>query len=709
MRYDEISALVSDESTDIVYISDLETYELYYLNKTGIDMIGSTDESQWKNKKCYKVLQGKDAPCEFCTNHKLTLDKYYEWEYYNPILNSHYALKDKLIELNGKNVRLEVASNITKRVSAENKVKLQLEDETTLNRCVEMLHTSLKPADAVQNLLQILAEYHNAERAYIFSILEEEIDGEKFADNTFEWCAKGIVPQIDNLKHISMEPIKYWFDKFDEVGEFSIDSLSEEIKEESFEYDILDAQGIKALITAPMRDVNGNYSGFIGIDNPICNTKRTAVIRSVAKFISDFLDKNEILDELHKLSYFDRLTGLKNRQSYRIALENFEKNPAETLGVVYADINGLKGINDTQGHEAGDMLIIKLSKIIKEVFGEKGIFRLGGDEFVVLNENVGEKEFEDELSTLKILIAKEKDLKVSIGYSWNKNTKNITDEIGKADTLMYMEKQSLYSNEYINSNYSVMLSQNLAREIEDNRFVVFLQPQVNIKDKKVSGAEALVRKVDINGKIQAPISFLPFYEKEGIIPLVDFFVFETVCKTLEKWKNIREDLDLKIAVNLSRVTVFEEKIVEKLQNICKKYNIKTDEIMIEITETIRSINDDIFSKILIEFSEAGFYVSLDDFGSGHSNLSIIVNSDFDEIKIDRSLIMNLATCEKSKLLTLLSINLCNSLRNVISLAEGIEEEEQYELLKELGCTKGQGYYFDKPLPLDTFESKYINL
>ncbi len=685
-EYNMLSAFVSDNSDDIVYVSDIETYELIYLNKSALRGFNLTKEEEWKGKRCYEVLQQKSAPCEFCTNHLLNENDFYEWTYYNPVIERTYLLKDKLISMNNKLSRLEIATDISNVVDLESKLKERVEEQKLLISCVDTLHSGEKPKVSIDKLLKMIAEYHNAERSYIFELSQDR----ETVSNTYEWCAKGIIPQQHILQDVPSTNLSNWFLKYAEVGEFYINSLVEDMSKDSPEYALLKAQGITSLATAPIHESDGSISGFIGVDNPKENIKNTKLLRSVARFIANFLDQTELLSELRKLSYFDTLTGLKNRHSYRKALNDIDKVKISSLGVAYADIKGLGSINDIFGQEYGDNVIKKVGSIIENEFHED-VYRVGGDEFVVVKPNIDERQFESCIERIRAAFMQEENYYVTLGYTFNRTFTDIAISKGAIP----------------GRKYSAILSLNLDKEIESNKFVVFLQPQIDLNTDTFSGAEALIRRKNSDGSIQPPIAFLPFFEKEGIVSKIDVFVFETVCKELKRWTDLGYSNNTKISVNCSRITVSEKGIVEKFCDICKKYSVDKSRIIIEITETISGTNNEMLSKILNSFKAAGFSISLDDFGCGFSNLSTLKLSNFDEIKIDMGITQGLHTDRKSETLTKVALDLCCELEGLSSVAEGIECIEQYNMLKNMKCDKGQGYYIDKPLDIETFTAKYI--
>lgn len=440
MNSDIISKSILNEIEDVVYISDPNTYELYYINAILAKTLGSPSESEWRRKKCYKILQGLDEPCPFCTNDKICYDRFYNWEHYNSLLNTYYDIQDKLVFFEGIEARLEIAKDVTVRKELEKDLHKRLEEQETLNQCIGMLHTPDAPDVSINKLLEIVARYYQAERGYIFMLANED----KVVNNTYEWCDQGVEPMIDFLQEVDVAIVESWFEKYTTVGEFYIDSLSEEIDKASAEFEILDAQGIDSLVTAPLYNLERKIIGFIGVDNPRENMKRTSVIRAVTSFIADFLDRSEQIEKLNQFSFFDSLTGMQNRHSYSNKIAKLQENPPNILGVIYVDINGLKAINDKYGHKEGDAYIQSISGFLKDLYTDCA-FRIGGDEFVML---CNEKEtwcFENKLGLLREFINKDEFPKAAIGFAWRESRCNVIEQIEIADKLMYKEKEDQYA------------------------------------------------------------------------------------------------------------------------------------------------------------------------------------------------------------------------------------------------------------------------
>ncbi len=680
------SADILNTIDSVVYVSDLNNYDLLYLNELGKRVTGITSDEEYTGRKCYNLLQGKDEPCDFCTNHLLSEDEYYEWPYYNPNFDTTFLLKDKLINYNGNKARLEIATDISDLIKLEKTLTDRLTDEKFLMDCVEMLHAGNEPNASIFSLLKAVTNYYDADRSYIFEV--SECGG--FISNTYEYCKPDKQAFKDNLQNLPKSELSILLNKCESQEALFMDIYT--LEEDSLEYELMKFQDLTDIIIGAIRVEGNEITGFVGVDNALKNKEKISIIRTVAKFTATFLDETKLLSNLNKLSYYDTLTGVKNRHSYSLAIKDIDKN-INSLGVLYADIIGLSSLNDANGVMFGDSILINLSKILYEVFEDK-VFRVGGDEFVVISENVTESDFEKDIALLKEKLAVETAYKVSIGYTWNKNVKNINSD-----------SSDLYDCE----NYSRILRENLEMEIANGKYTVYLQPQMHLVSGKVESAEALVRRIGACGSIQPPIYFLPFYEKEGIVSKIDVFVFETVCKTLKSWNDSGVKTLPTISVNCSRMTISKKGIIEKFSQICDRYGVDHSKLVIEITETINRVDENVLALIIKEFSDAGFLVSLDDFGSGYSNLNSLVASDFDEIKIDMKIIDGIHKDKKSKLLASLAIGLSEGLDHVSSVAEGVENKQQHDILCDMGCTIGQGYYYAKPMPIEEFSNTYIKI
>jgi diguanylate cyclase (GGDEF)-like protein len=285
-------------------------------------------------------------------------------------------------------VFIVTAINLIATRNRENKTKQQLSVADTLINCITLLAEEKDINKAIDSLLKILNNYFDGDRAYLF-----EFDYEKqVTNNTYEYAAEGITKEIDNLQEVPLEVIDVWIKKFEETGTFYISSLDKDVDKESETYRYLEMQQIESLIAVPLIE-NNVIIGFLGIDNPKINYEDLTLLSSATFFILDSIDRRETHSKLHRLSFEDTLTSVFNRNKFNNDIEEYQNEPVYNIGIAFFDLNGLKEINDTEGHEAGDRLIKNAANRINSVFvGET--YRIGGDEFVVITYPVEKDIFE---------------------------------------------------------------------------------------------------------------------------------------------------------------------------------------------------------------------------------------------------------------------------------------------------------------------------
>jgi len=677
----------------VAYATDTATNEILYMTQAAASLYGFGDVQETYGKKCYELIQGLDTVCPFCTNSKLVPGQPYHWEHYNTKLEMWFDITDILLMVEGKNCRLEIARDITDQKEKFDRVTNRLTVEETLVECIQTLSSEADVNTAVDHFLEIIGHFYAADRAYIF---EYEKD---YIKNTFEWCASDILHQMKVLQEVPIEYVSEWNDKFETDGEFFITSLDKDLSVDSPEYRILKDQGIESLAVAPLCK-NGRIIGFLGVDNPTESTEDLTLLRSVCSFVLEEMERRRLIQDLEQSSYTDLLTGLQNRNSYIKMLDGISRQNLRSLGVIYIDINGMKKINDNNGHEYGDRVIKKVADTLKRHVGCEA-YRVGGDEFTVLCADIDEQDFRMLTEKLICDFDKNKGYDVSIGHTFREGNVSVDEEILKADDLMYAEKQQYY-HEILQGDRMVRagIATELLRDISEHRFEVYYQPQICLETGRIIGAEALVRKKDKGGKLILPDHFIPNYERERVIRHLDLSVFQTVCADLQKWK--RQGMKTHISSNFSRVTLMASDIVTRIKQICQEYGVTAEEITIEVTENISKLEPQQLLKLMNQMAAEGFSVSLDDFGSKYSNLSILTTFEFREIKFDKSLVDKLSSDAKSRIVMKNTMQICHELPMTRSLAEGIETAEQLELLHQYHCDYGQGYYFARPMSSEAF-------
>lgn len=693
MRESFFERLIINQQNLVAYATDTDTNEIIYMTQAAASLYGFEHVQDTYGKKCYELIQGLDSVCPFCTNSKLVPGQPYHWEHYNEKLQMWFDITDILVMYEGKYCRLEIARDVTAQKEKFDRVSNRLTVEETLVDCIQTLSSEADVNAAVNRFLEIIGRFYAADRAYIFEYRKNQIK------NTFEWCAPNIKPQLDLLQEIPIEYIRDWNHKFELDGEFFITSLDRDLETDSPDYRILKDQGIESLAAAPLKK-NGQIIGFLGVDNPMESTGDLSLLRSVCSFVLEEMERRRLIQNLELFSYTDLLTGLQNRNSYIKMLDRLSHQTLRSLGVIYIDINGMKKINDSNGHKYGDRVIKKVADILKSRV-ENSAYRVGGDEFTVICADIGKQDFQTLTEKLIRDFDRNKEYDVSIGHTWKEGNVSADEEILKADDLMYAEKQRYYHAVLQGDRMArAGIATELLRDIADHRFGVYYQPQICLKTGRIMGAEALVRKWSKRETLILPDRFIPHYERERVICHLDLFVFETVCADWQNWK--RQGIDTHISSNFSRVTLMASDIVTQIKQICRKYEVPAEKITIEVTESISKLDPQQLIDLMNQIVAEGFSVSLDDFGSKYSNLSILTTLDFNEIKFDKSLVDKLSSDAKSRIVMKNTMQICRELPMTRSLAEGIETVEQLDLLHQYHCDYGQGYYFAKPMSAESF-------
>lgn len=698
MTYEEIRAMVAEESTDVVYLVDCHSYELLYLNRTAREVFGITQSEQWQGRKCHAVMHGTDGPCDSCIN-RLVDPEASTRQHLHTILGKLYMARDWLLEINGRRVRLTIASLIQNESDFSQQLQRQLQIEETLVACVQTLTRTSDSEQAIGQLLAIIGSFFSADRAYIFEI-EPRIG---VASNTYEWCEAGITPQKHKLQQISLQHMERWLEQFRRYGEFYISCL-DAVDHDTAEYQILHEQGIVSLLAAPLMRA-GEVIGFLGVDNPSANTDAMTLLRSVGAFITNDINKRQLLEEMKQLSFMDSLTSVGNRRLYNDTFARLSKQKLHSLGVIFIDLDGLKRANDLHGHQFGDYLIRHVAETLSALFRDS-VYRIGGDEFVILCPNTTHEQFEKQLGELEELSRTDMNLHYSIGTSWREGNVDLHRQVTYADEQMYKNKQAYCTRDDVRRE-SMDIAHRLMQELDEGQFVVHLQPRINLKLNCLEGAEALVRRKNPEGNgLLLPDSFIAWHESRGQVQYIDLYVFDQVCAMLHSWREMGI-AELRITVNFSQVTLMQPNLVDTLQTICMQYDIAPMWLTIEVGKGVPDVRHEALVFVLNQLRDAGFPIALDNFGARDSDVILVSAVRFNEISVDRALISRLPEDERAGIILDHTIRLCRGLDWTTMIAEGVETKAQLEQLQALDCDVAQGFYFDAPLSVAAFTEKYL--
>ncbi|GAC21215.1 sensor domain-containing protein [Paraglaciecola arctica] len=438
--------------------------------------------------------------------------------------------------------------------------------------------------------------------------------------------------------------------------------------------------------------------------------------KQVVAIIRDITEQYKSAELIRHQAYFDNLTSLPNRF---LALDRLsqmlieaERN-IEKAAVLFLDIDDFKKVNDTLGHEIGDKLLIKAAHRLQQVLRkEDTVGRLGGDEFIVLLR--GLTEHNDALTITENLLetfrkpfkidGRELILTTSIGVAmYPENGSSSSDLLRNADTAMYQAKAlgrntySFFTNEMnIIIQRRMEIEEQMRGALERNEFEIYYQPQLDVKNKEIIGAEALLRWHNLALGNVTPDEFIPIAEHTGLIVPIGKYVIKQALCFLNQWQNIQHQ-KYTISVNLSPRQFRDNELLSFLKNTLTEENVNPESLELEITEGVLMSAQSYIHEAVAEINDLGIKLSMDDFGTGYSSISYLRQYPFDVLKIDRSFIhgitLNKADCDLVKAIITMSHSL-----GLTVVAEGVETEEQLKLLEELSCNFVQGYYFSKPIP-----------
>lgn len=454
-----------------VYISDMKTYDLLYVNAHLRKMLGLGSHEAYRGQKCYALLQGLEEPCAFCTNSKLRAGAFYEWTYHNPLLKQDYNIKDTILDWEGRPCRMELAVETGRGASAPDPhhTPYLAKRDTVIDECLQQVYNSANVDDALMQLLAYIGREFHCGRAYIF-----EDNGDAAFNNTYEWCAPGVTPQKEHLQNVPVEAIDWWIGLFQSHQIVVLNNLDHIREYSPMVYDALKPQEVTTLVTGPIY-LDQRLIGFFGVDNPLPESLPVLkpLLYAIGYFFASVLKRRNLIQRLEDLSFRDSLTGALNRNALAELDAIFPS--MDTLGVLYCDISGLKQINDTLGHDAGDELIIQCYRTIQKAVGNHNIYRAGGDEFVVVLPNVTEIEFNQYVETLKQTIT-DSDQHIAVGHSWtDRKPFHLQMLVAHADKVMYEDKRKYYENSVFLINKTRPQRHDMPELVRNTAFHQFIQ------------------------------------------------------------------------------------------------------------------------------------------------------------------------------------------------------------------------------------------
>lgn len=416
----------------------------------------------------------------------------------------------------------------------------------------------------------------------------------------------------------------------------------------------------------------------------------------------------------------DLLTGLTTKRYFFEYINLFDQhNPNANMDAIAINIKKFRTINALLGHRFGDKLLVSIANSLKKLMNtyEGIVSRVDSDTFFVYISSIDnyEEVITNALEEASLKVQKEGRVAFKIGINRVVNRdlsveKRFDDALramrlnkDNLKTTLVVYDQKMHENELFNEK----LILGFEKSLENKEFKIYLQPKMNIAGDKprLSSAEVLVRWIHPGYGIISPTVFVPLFESNGLITRLDKYIWEEAASQIKEWKE-KYGITLPLSINVSRVDLFSATLMDDLMEIMHKYDLKFDELFLEVTESACVEDAKEVTKRVTALKNKGFVIEMDDFGTGYSSLHMVSSLPLDALKIDRSFVLNLLNNEKSKVMVQVILELAKLL-SAKCIAEGVENEEQLKLLKEMGVEIIQGFYFSKPIPTDEFFDKYL--
>lgn len=700
---------------DFIYISDPETYELYHISVQDPAQL-TVKWADYQGKKCYAVLQGRDTPCPFCTNHLLRYDQYYIWTHFNPIMGKEYLLRDKLVDWNGKRARLEVVTDFTTPEHLKQLLLKTVASQNMLMNCTQTILNEVDTEDALRQILAHIADYFKAQWGYIYCFGETSYHVEWSCDGKHHPQLFHTVPRNKNGGQAG--GLAAWEQTLTCSSQILLKD-AELLRERDAEgYALLRELGVKSFCTAPLF-LGGQLSGFLTLDN--CDPAffdQLPLLNSLAANITATIMREQLRQEKWKLQYYDALTGAPNLAGYRKDIGNIlARQPQRRYALCHGDIKNFKYINDAFGFDVGSQLLRYGADFAASRLREGETFcRESADNFSIFcyyedaRELAGRfaayvqyyndfpplaaKNFRVDLTGGVYLLQEDEPFDLDLAL----NRANMAKMSVKA---LPGSRFAVYTDELREKKqHELRLESEMRSAIQQGEFMLYFQPQIKLHgEKRLTRAEALVRWKRNGALYAVPSDFISLFEKNGMIVELDQYVFEQACQSIRRFK-AQGVAPLCLAVNVSRLSLLRPDFVRRYSEIKEAWQIADGELELEFTESVAVRDYQVLRQALTQLKQAGFLCAMDDFGAEQSSLNALQNLPLDVLKLDRMFFAGNAS--RGRVIVESVLQMAKRLQ-MQTVAEGVEDRELVEDLRAMGCDYAQGYVFSRPLP----EAEYV--
>lgn len=594
----------------------------------------------------------------------------------------------------------------------------------------DIMNKTRDVASAITLLLGKVGKHFNLSRV---SILEAE-DNSFSLKYTYQWCSKNTKPQLGETVVLTE---KQWSDVVSSYDNNDIDFSPDTTENDGNEarFSLFDQMDTISALSCAITEY-GEYKGCVCFNecfrHKVWSIDEVRTLKTISKIISSYLLKMRAFEKattmVDKLTNYDKLTGLPCYNLFRdTVLDIAEKSfKGDKFAFIYCDINSFKFVNEKFGGEYGDRILCRFAEKINSIETPmKCSSRIFSDKFLIFMRIDDPDRISDTM--LKFLnkftedekaLNSECSITCAAGIYIVEDCKSIdmgvavdNVNIARREAKKNLENCCVIFDEKMKSeiNYSIEIVSKAKDALKNHEFVVYYQPKFELKTNSLVGAEALVRWKKPDGTIVRPDSFIPYLERNGFIVNVDYYVYEQVCKFIRRHLDEGRKI-VPISVNVSRVHLKDPDFLDIVNGIINKYQIPSDLIEFELTESVFLENRDAAIHTMDEMKNSGYLVSIDDFGSGFSSLNLLKNLPVDILKIDKEFLSNSTLANNDGIVVSSIIGMANKMK-ISVICEGVETEEQVKFLRENNCDMVQGFFFARPIPeseFDSFTESHLN-